>query len=300
MRRISEIDVDAGLADTDSAPVAARTPAAEPIAAPVVGTASVTATSTLDVFGGIGTYNSGGAGSIADQVTVPGGGVYAQVSENDFIVGTDNGETIDAGIGDDLVYAAGGDDTVIGGGGHDTLAGGNGHDTIHGDDGADWLLGEAGNDKLFGGIGNDRLSGGDGDDELNGGRGADVMTGGDGHDRFVVGSPQNGGYYAPPVDTITDFTTSGPNADVIAMRSALLGTRFFLYNDPATATIADAFEQGYIGLGTHGTPGQPGHGTTIWIDSNGSLSGGEVYAVAEINGVSASQLALQHGHFFVL
>lgn len=47
-------------------------------------------------------------------------------------------------------------------------------------------------------------------------------------------------------------------------------------------------------------PGQPGFGTTIWIDENGSQAGGEVYAVAEINGVAASQLGWQHGHFFFL
>jgi hypothetical protein len=40
--------------------------------------------------------------------------------------------------------------------------------------------------------------------------------------------------------------------------------------------------------------------TTIWIDSNGGQAGGEVYAVAEINGVAASKLTLQHGHCFLL
>ncbi len=292
MARRASFDLDADTFETESAPIAPR--AVEAPAAPAADIAPTGTASTGGVF------NAGSAGSIADQVMAPGGGVYAQVSENDTIVGTESAETIDAGLGDDFVSAAGGDDTVYGGSGHDTLLGGNGNDTIDGSDGADWLLGEAGNDTLYGSVGNDRLSGGDGDDVLNGGRGADVMTGGAGFDRFVVGTPHEGGFHAPPVDTITDFTTSGPNADMIGLRSALLGTRFYLYNDPATATIADAFEQGFVGLGTHGTPGQPGYGTTIWIDENGSQAGGEVYAVAEINGVSASQLGWQHGHFFFL
>lgn len=299
MRRISSNDIDSDAFDTEPASVAAR-----PVPAPTILAAEPApeAMASSGYVAGGGLFNAGGAGSIADQVMAPGwgGGVYAQVSQNDTIFGTDSAETIDAGLGDDFVSAAGGDDTVYGGSGHDTLMGGNGNDTIDGGDGADWLLGEAGHDTLYGGLGNDRLSGGDGNDVLNGGRGADVMTGGAGFDRFIVGSPQDGGYSVRPVDTITDFTTSGANADMIGLRSALLGTRFFLYNDPATATIADAFEQGYVGLGTHGTPGQPGFGTTIWIDENGSQAGGEVYAVAEINGVSASQLGWQHGHFFFL
>jgi Ca2+-binding RTX toxin-like protein len=294
MRRNSRIDIDADAFETE--PVAVR-PAHAP-AAVAAEPAPMAAPSGDVVTGGL--FNAGAAGSIADQVTAPGGGVYAQVSQNDTIFGSDNAETIDAGLGEDFVSAGGGDDTVYGGSGHDTLLGGSGHDTIDGGDGADWLLGEAGNDTLFGSLGNDRLSGGDGDDVLNGGRGADVMTGGAGFDKFIVGSPHEGGYHVPPVDTITDFTTTGADRDMIGLRSALLGTRFFLYNDPATASIADAFEQGFVGLGTHGTQGQPGFGTTIWIDSNGSQSGGEVYAVAEINGVSASQLGWQHGHFFFL
>ncbi len=299
MRRISRIDIDADAFDTEPATVAAR-----PVPAPAILAAepAPTAMASSGYVAAGGLFNAGGAGSIADQVMAPGwgGGVYVPVSQNDTIFGTESAETINAGLGNDFVYAAGGDDTIFGGSGHDTLLGGDGNDTIDGGDGVDWLLGGAGNDQLFGSLGNDRLDGGEGNDVLNGGRGADVMTGGAGVDRFVVGSPQDGGYSVRPVDTITDFTTAGPDRDAIHLRSALLGTRFFLHNDPATATIADAFEQGYVGLGTHGTPGQPGFGTTIWIDSNGSQAGGEVYAVAELNGVAASQLTLQHGHFFFL
>lgn len=291
MARTTRFDLDADILDTDPAPRAAR-PAASTDAVPLDTAPS----------GAAAAESISGAGSIAGQVTAPGwgSGVYQQVSDNETIFGTDGSETIDAGAGDDFVYGAGGDDTIYGGAGHDTLMGGDGNDMIDGGDGTDWLLGGAGDDRLFGGIGNDRLDGGDGNDVLDGGRGADVMTGGAGFDRFIVGSPQDGGFSVRPVDTITDFTTSGPDADMIGLRQALLGTRFFLNNDPATATIADAFEQGFVALGTHGTPGEPGFGTTIWIDSNGYEAGGEVYAVAEINGVAASQLGWQHGHFFFL
>jgi Ca2+-binding RTX toxin-like protein len=53
---------------------------------------------------------------------------------NDILYGYDAAEAIDAGLGNDTVYARGGNDTVSGGAGNDGL------------------LGEAGNDMLTSGI----------------------------------------------------------------------------------------------------------------------------------------------------
>ncbi len=69
-------------------------------------------------------------------------------------------ESIDAGLGDDLVdlttlkFSLAGF-SVLGGGGNDTLWGGQGADTLSGGDGSDVLLGGAGNDTLTGGAGSD-------------------------------------------------------------------------------------------------------------------------------------------------
>ncbi len=81
--------------------------------------------------------------------------------------------SIDAGAGNDVVFGSdignrinlgNGDDTAVGGSGADSLSGGNDDDSLSGAGGDDTLLGEAGNDLLIGGDGNDELFGGTGAD----------------------------------------------------------------------------------------------------------------------------------------
>ena len=110
--------------------------------------------------------------------------------------------TVDAGAGDDMVYASDRGDNIVGGAGNDILVGGKLDD---------WLLGGDGNDRLFagavattafadtdaasiaaatsadGGNGN-LLSGGVGDDRLYGSRGSDWLQGGDGSDILYGGA----------------------------------------------------------------------------------------------------------------
>ena len=88
---------------------------------------------------------------------------------NDVIVGTEEGESINGG---------GGNDTICAVGGNDRLFGGNGNDRLFGGDGNDVLYGEAGNDLVHGSTGNDALSGGAGADAIYGGGGGDKMYGG--------------------------------------------------------------------------------------------------------------------------
>uniref|UniRef100_UPI0010F480CC calcium-binding protein n=1 Tax=Marimonas lutisalis TaxID=2545756 RepID=UPI0010F480CC len=76
-------------------------------------------------------------------------------TEDDYFIGTDDGDTIDAGIGNDSI------DGMLGA---DSLIGGLGNDTIYGDDPA--VFGVGGNDTLIGGAGNDVLLGGAGDDSI--------------------------------------------------------------------------------------------------------------------------------------
>lgn len=120
---------------------------------------------------------------------------------DDVILGTAEGDTIDALEGDDVVCSLGGDDTVLGGAGKDNLDGGTGADTLSGGDAEDHLFGGIGpdelqggdgpdvstggpgRDRLFGGPRNDGLFGGIGDDALAGNQGDDLCAGGDGTDR---------------------------------------------------------------------------------------------------------------------
>lgn len=111
--------------------------------------------------------------------------------------------TVDAGAGDDVVYASDLGDNIFGGDGNDTLHGGRlddwllggaGNDTLDaggpaglGGDG-NYLDGGDGNDTLYGREGSDWLEGGDGDDQLWGNQGGDILTGGAGADALSGGA----------------------------------------------------------------------------------------------------------------
>ncbi len=87
-----------------------------------------------------------------------------------------NGVTINAGSGDDLVFASPADSKLNGSGGNDVLFGNAGNDTINGGGGEDFLSGGDGDDVLHGqGSSLDSLSGGAGDDTIDGGAGYDYL-----------------------------------------------------------------------------------------------------------------------------
>lgn len=75
--------------------------------------------------------------------------------------------------------------TLVGGDGNDVLRGGDGHDLLMGGDGDDLLAGGAGNDTMIGGAGHDTLVGGAGDDTLIIDA-DDIAIGGAGADNFVL------------------------------------------------------------------------------------------------------------------
>ncbi|MDD9857673.1 MAG: calcium-binding protein, partial [Gammaproteobacteria bacterium] len=78
---------------------------------------------------------------------------------------------------------------LFGGDGTDTLDGGLGDDVLFGGTGDDRLEGNRGNDYLMGNFGDDVLFGGEGDDYLNGLVGDDALYGGDGSDTYDFGYP---------------------------------------------------------------------------------------------------------------
>jgi Ca2+-binding RTX toxin-like protein len=67
---------------------------------------------------------------------------------NDFLLGSNFGETLVGGEGDDVIWAHGGADRLYGGDGFDQLNGGVGNDLLSGGYGPDWVYGGDGNDSL--------------------------------------------------------------------------------------------------------------------------------------------------------
>lgn len=133
------------------------------------------------------------------------GGSNADLIFGDADEGMGEGDFIDAGAGNDTVYADGaeggkeasdtvfggeGDDVIYGDGGEgaaDFLDGGDGDDWIRGGYGANTMVGGGGNDVLVGGVGSDLLLGGAGDDVLIGMVSLDWLRGDDGRD-LLIGS----------------------------------------------------------------------------------------------------------------
>jgi len=157
---------------------------------------------------------------------VPGGTTYQWVEGSGILFGVNNdeylldlelnesgiGNVIDAGPGDDWVYAGGGRDIADGGAGNDYISGLWDADFLSGGEGDDFIEGDGptqeyiaggplrslvwsppelhGNDTLDGGAGNDRLLGQGFDDVLAGGAGNDSLWGDESDLRHNPGSVQ--------------------------------------------------------------------------------------------------------------
>jgi Ca2+-binding RTX toxin-like protein len=153
------------------------------------------------------------------------------------------GDRVNAGAGNDTIYASGaGNDTFIGGSGANIIAGNGGDDVVVAGDlnsavttnASLWSYasGGAGNDTVLsgyganayldGGAGNDVLVDGLGTDILNGGAGTDYMAAGSGTNYFIFdqASIANGDY-----DVIDYFTAA---ANYIQLSAAYQGTFQFL------------------------------------------------------------------------
>lgn len=150
----------------------------------------------------------------------------------DTLVGTEAGERLSGGAGDDAIWldyqvnyqdgriyldvahGDGGNDTIHGGWGREYIYGGTGHDLIHADstervgptpitnEMRDYIEGGSGNDTIIGGIGGDRISGGEGRDSIVAVHDNSTVDGDAGNDLIRVGgnSVARGGTGA---DTIT-------------------------------------------------------------------------------------------------
>ena len=141
-------------------------------------------------------------------------------SDNNLLVATDNGETLNGQGGNDGVY------------------GGAGNDTLYGDNGNDHLIGGDGDDILYGGAGNDVLNGGAGDDKLYGGAGNDWLIGGEGEDIFIWTSGDKG------TDVVADFKVGEDMLDLSALLSGAnegnLDEYLTLSFGPSTTIVVDS------------------------------------------------------------
>jgi Ca2+-binding RTX toxin-like protein len=88
------------------------------------------------------------------------------LSGDDVVVGTNNGDRVQANAGADHITGLGGDDLFWGGQGMDSLYGNAGNDTLNGNRQSDSLVGGEGDDLLYGGKDRDSLDGGSGNDTL--------------------------------------------------------------------------------------------------------------------------------------
>lgn len=211
------------------------------------------------------------------------------------LIGTDAGDTLVGGPGDQIIHGNGGNDTLRGGPGNDrilggrgddylrdgvgddTLDGGNGNDNLDSGAGNDLLKGEAGDDTLFGGrdndtlkggsgddtlkggMGNDYSSGNEGDDALQGGMGHDTLKGGDGHDNLDGGIGDD----LLQGEAGNDTLFGGGGNDILKGGSSADTIMGGLGNDKLVGNDGDDFVQGGLG-----------NDTLVGGDNTDVLSGG--------------------------
>ncbi|MEM7544632.1 MAG: calcium-binding protein [Pseudomonadota bacterium] len=125
-------------------------------------------------------YQKAETGFVSDLPDVQRNGT----DSDDYLVGTNRNEAINALLGDDTIIGNGGDDTIFGSRGSDDISGGADNDVIRSAGGSDRINAGSGNDFLAGGGGDDHLSGSSGNDEIRGGTGNDVLKGGRGADKL--------------------------------------------------------------------------------------------------------------------
>lgn len=141
------------------------------------------------------------------------------------IVAGDNGDDVLGGGADgDVVFGFDGDDNIYGASGADVLYGGEGNDVLFGGDGNDWIAGGIGQDVLWNGKGNDTVGGGQNADVLHGGEGNDFLLGTDpnapGDFDFFIFDPTNG-HDTIGLIQVDDQGTSDVKDDVITLTTDL-------------------------------------------------------------------------------
>lgn len=197
---------------------------------------------------------------------------------------------MDAGTGDDQIFAGAGNDTYQGGEGEDIIFFGSDNSTINVGSGTasgssegldnfndieavdagagnDTVTGSTANDYIFGGAGNDAIDGGAGNDELTGGAGNDNLNGGDGVDEVSYSELIS----AVIVDLSVGTTTgSGSGSDTLESIENVVGSQAA---DSITGSSADNELEG--GLGNDTLSGGAGNDVLFAGTGNDTVYGGE-------------------------
>ena len=223
--------------------------------------------------------------TITPPTLVTGPAPFDATDGNNFIIGDDANNTINAhggidsvqgGFGNDLVDGGAGNDALYGQEGKDTLNGGDGNDALFGGNLADVLNGGAGIDALAGGTGNDVLDGGDDTDTdiLSGGAGEDTLVWrgtddvyGGGADLFNAKTGAAGDVLDASGATSIDFTTidDGKIEDVETIR--MTGGAGTTITINASDVITD-FEAGALNPDGAGPGGNYGLGPILRVDGD--------------------------------
>ncbi|SEL14474.1 Hemolysin-type calcium-binding repeat-containing protein [Roseivivax marinus] len=209
--------------------------------------------------------------------------------------GTEDGDEIRGGIGDDQLFGLGRGDLIVASEGDDLIEGGAGNDSLFGQLGNDTILGGTGDDDIAGADGRDLISGGAGNDTIGGGEGRDVIDGGEGNDFIAAGSSADlieGGLGADSLiggrgrDTVRggdgDDVMSGGFADDVLLGGA--GSDEIgggsgadvIYAGLGDDTVGGGFDADLIVLGAGDDSGSGGQGADTLIGGVGSdvLEGG--------------------------
>jgi Ca2+-binding RTX toxin-like protein len=252
--------------------------------------------------------------TIMPPTLVTGPAPFDATDGNNFIIGDDANNIINAhggidsvqgGFGNDVADGGAGNDALYGQEGKDTLNGGEGNDALFGGNLADVLNGGAGIDGLAGGAGNDVLDGGDDTDTdiLSGGAGDDTLVWrgddvyGGGADLFNAATGKAGDVLDAGGATSIDFTTidDGKIEDVETIR---------LTGGAGTAVTLDAndvindFEGGTVDPGGAGAGGDYGKAPVLRVDGDAgdslNLTGGDWHAAAGSSGTPAGYTLYVH------
>lgn len=178
------------------------------------------------------------------------------------------------------------DDYIVGSDNADTINGGDGDDSIDGGGGNDWIEGStedgsiSGNSVLLGGSGNDTIFARAGDDVLSGGADADILLGGTGNDTIYggVGDYVDAGY--DPAGSYTDVLYVS-DVSSISYSDADSGTVFFSGGGSLTFDNVDVVTTLSNNHTVEGTAGNDVidrfyvDSDGDWIDNDDALGGGE-------------------------
>jgi Ca2+-binding RTX toxin-like protein len=170
-----------------------------------------------------------------DNVSLKAESVVANaITENQTLFGS-NGEVLNGGQGDDILYSNGlsteifgrdgndwisgssNDEYIVGGADNDTLLGNSGKDTLYGDAGDDLIYGGCQADTIFGGAGNDTIFGNGGGDFINTGTGLDTVFLGSGADTIALEKGEG-------FDTVHNFQLGSSQFFVGSLRADLTFT----------------------------------------------------------------------------